>query len=84
MWKIRNRLESLQEREKIAKYQKELKENESSNITKTIRKKLYKYYKCDYCEDEIRLDTKQDERSGGLVTFPHTLTKKRKSRFSTL
>ena len=37
--------------------------------------KLYDFYKCDYCQDEIRLDVKQQERSGGIVEFPHSLTK---------
>lgn len=68
----------LRTRTEIPKYTKELKENENSNIVKTKRIKLYEYYRCDYCGDEIRLDKKQHERSGGIVAFPHTLTKKGK------
>lgn len=66
----------LRTRTEIPKYTKELKENENSNIVKTKRTKLYEYYRCDYCGDEIRLDKKQHKRSGGIVAFPHTLTKK--------
>lgn len=68
----------LRSRKEVPKYIKEQKENETSNVVKISRKKLYEYYKCDYCGDEIRLDKKQHERSGGIVTFPHTLTKKGK------
>lgn len=75
MWKIRNRIDILQQREKIPKYEKTKSRNENSNIVKTERKKLYEYYKCDYCNEEIRLDKKPRERSGGIVIFPHTLTK---------
>lgn len=75
MWKIRSRLKDFQLRKEIPKYEKFKKENEFSNIVKTKREKLYDYYKCDYCKDEIRLDKKRNERSGGIVNFPHTLTK---------
>ena len=76
--KIRNRLEQLQAREKITKYEKIIREEEHSNIIQTKKKKLYDYYKCDYCGDEIRLDIKQAERTGGIVEFPHILTKRGK------
>lgn len=78
MWKIRNRIDELQLRKEITKYEKTETKHESSNVVKTERKKLYNYYKCDYCNEEIRLDIKQSERSGGIVNFPHTLTKRGK------
>lgn len=78
MWKIRNRIDELQRRKEIPKYEKTEYKNETSHVVKTEKKKLYKYYKCDYCSDEIRLDKKKHERSGGIVTLPYTLTKKRK------
>lgn len=73
--KIGNRLEQLQARKEITKYEKIIREEEHSNIIKTKKKKLYDYYKCDYCGDEIRLDIKQSERTGGIVELPHILTK---------
>ena len=63
-------------RNEIPKYVKELRQNEDSNVVKTHKKKLYQYYKCDYCNDEIILNQKMTERSGGIVTFPHILTKR--------
>lgn len=77
MPKILNRLEELQEREKIIKYTKYSQEG-NSNITQNKKKKIYDYYRCDYCNDEINVSAKKDERIGGIVVFPHTLTKRGK------
>ena len=73
--KIKNRLNELQNRFQIPIYEKIEVNNDKSNVIKTDRKKLYKYYKCDYCNDEIIVNKKQEERSGGILELPHTLTK---------
>lgn len=78
MWKIRNRLDKLQFRKEIPIYEKILTKHQDSNVVRTERKKIYKYYICDYCKDEIRLDKRHNERSGGIVDFPQTLTKRGK------
>ncbi len=78
MWKIKNRIDDLQSRTKVPKYEKFETKYKTSNVVRTERKKLYDYYKCDYCGCEIRLDKKPCERSGGLVDFPQTLTKRGK------
>lgn len=80
MWRIRNRLYELQTRKEIPKYEKIKRENEISNVVETKKEKIYDYYICDYCNDEIRLDKKVAERSGGIVNFPDTLTKKGRVR----
>lgn len=72
---IKENITEYKTRKEIKKYIKEHKEHNESNLVNTKKRKLYEYYKCDYCTDEIRLDVKQQERSGGIVTFPHTLTK---------
>lgn len=79
---IINRLEQLQARKEITKHEKIVREEEHSNIIKTKKKKIYDYYKCDYCGDEIRLDIKQAERTGGIVEFPHILTKRGKVKLA--
>lgn len=84
MWKIKDRLDLLQQREEIIKHTKIKKENHDSFIIATKTEKLYDYYECDYCKNEIRLDKKQNERTGGIVIFPHTLTKRRRSKTSAL
>lgn len=57
------------------KYQKMQVEGEKSNTINRKKTKLYDYYICDYCKTEIRLDKKQEERSGGITILPHSLTK---------
>lgn len=72
---IKENITKFQVRKEIPKYIKEIKENTNSNLVKGKILKKYEYWKCDYCNDEIRLDQKQSERSGGIVNLPHTLTK---------
>lgn len=79
---IISRLEELQARKEITKYEKIVREEEHSNVIKTKKKKIYDYYKCDYCGDEIRLDTKQAERTGGIAEIPHILTKRGKVKLA--
>lgn len=72
---ILNKINEIKTRKEIPKYDKFETKNSNSNVVNTEKKKLYKYYKCDYCNDEIRLDKKQHERSGGIVSIPHSITK---------
>ena len=74
MQMIKNRIQEFKDRVEINKFIK-YKCQERSNVIHKNKEKLYEYYKCDYCGEEIRLDVKQEERSGGIVNFPHTLTK---------
>lgn len=62
-------------RKEPEKYAKMQHLEEKNNIVKRKAKKLYDYYICDYCGSEIRLDTKQTERSGGIAVLPNSLTK---------
>lgn len=66
---------TLKYRKEPVKYIKIEEKNNTSNVVNTVKSKLYEYYKCDYCNAEIRLDIKSSERSGGTTTFPHSLTK---------
>lgn len=61
-------------RDKIPKYTREIKEETKSNILKAKVLEKYQYLKCDYCGDEIRLDIKREERTGGTITFKHSVT----------
>lgn len=40
------------------------------------KEKLYKYYKCDYCGEEIKILKKTQEMTGGIAIIPHTVTKR--------
>ena len=62
-------------RKEPQKYTQILVKNETSNVVNSEKTKMYDYYVCDYCKDKIRLDIKKTERSGGIATIPHSLTK---------
>lgn len=66
---------TLKYREGPVKYTKVSEANNKSNVVNFEKVKLYDYYICDYCNDQIKLDKKQHERDGGIATFPHSLTK---------
>ena len=68
-------INTLKYREKPVKHIKILKDSSNSNTVNSNRTKLYEYYTCDLCKDEIRLDLKKDKRTGGTVVLPSTLTK---------
>ena len=68
-------IKELKYRKEPQKYTQMLVKNETSNVVNSERTKMYDYYGCDYCRDKIRLDIKKSERSGGIATIPHTLTR---------
>lgn len=45
-----------------------------NHLTKVQYELDYKYYICDYCGEEIRITPNKDDRTGGLVYFPKSLT----------
>ncbi len=45
-----------------------------AHLTKTEKKKLYDYYICDFCGDEIKIGGKWEDKTGGIVTLPPSLT----------
>lgn len=62
-------------REKPEKHIKLEESSNSSNVVHSKRRRKYEYYRCDYCNTEIRLDIKEwQKRPGGVTTLPHTLT----------
>lgn len=46
----------------------------SSHLSKVKKKKLYKYYICSYCGQEIIVDNNQ----GGIIEIPATVTKNKR------
>ena len=59
-------------RTNIEKHIKYKFENESArHLSKVKKKKIYEYYVCDYCKQEIKINGKE----GGIVELPQTLTK---------
>lgn len=73
MSQILNNYKVYRDRKKIEKYSKYTK---TSHLTKEKKEKMYDYYVCDYCGDEIKILKKKHEMSGGTVKIPYSLTGK--------
>lgn len=58
--------------EKHTKY-KEI-DDIAKHLIRTDKKKLYDYYVCDYCGKEIKIVKRWEEKTGGLITLPDSLT----------
>lgn len=58
------------------KIEKKTKYKDSSHLTNEKKEKLYDYYTCDYCQDEIVILPKRENMTGGMVTIPYSLTGK--------
>ena len=63
-------------RDTIPKYSKMIPKPEGSHLVNHKAEKEYDYYKCDYCGDEIKILKKRQEMAGGVVTMPHTVTRR--------
>lgn len=78
MAKITSRLQYFKVRFKpnlLQKYE-EPKDESGSHLTRKEKpKKLYDYYICDYCGEEIKNEDKWENKNGGIVKIPQTLSK---------
>lgn len=66
-----NWLLSREKPEKKTKY--EITDPGAAHLIKVQKKKLYDYYVCDYCGDEIKINDKWENRTGGIITLPKSL-----------
>lgn len=75
--KIANRLNELKLRGKpkaTTKYE-QTKDDLGRHLTKKEKpKKLYEYYICDYCNEEIRIANKWENEEGGVCKIPQSLS----------
>lgn len=72
-------LYKLEDRKKIPIYTKwKPKPKEARHLVKYKDEKDYDYYKCDYCNSEIKIlkGVKRYEMLGGIAILPGTLTKR--------
>lgn len=76
MMKIVNRLSFFKSRGKPTKNIKyEQKNGLGNHLTKKEKpKKLYEYYVCDYCGEEIKIESKWENKTGGICKIPQTLS----------
>lgn len=57
------------------KPERQIKYAEGNRLTKEKKEKLYDYYICDYCGSEIKIEDKWENKQGGLLKIPQTLSK---------
>lgn len=72
-------LYKLEDRKKIQIYTKyKPKPKEGKHLVKYKDEKDYDYYKCDYCNSEIKIfkGVKRNDMLGGTVILPSSLTKR--------
>lgn len=62
-------------RKELPQYKRVCRFGEKNNTINRKIQKQYDYYICDYCAEEIKINVKHDEKNGGIVIFPHSLTK---------
>ena len=48
------------------------------HLVKAQIKEKYKYYVCDYCRGDIRIEKEWAKRTGGIFELPHSMTKRGK------
>ena len=77
---IKNRLTELENRGAPAVFVKIIKDDDGigSHLVNKSIKNRYKYYKCDYCGEEIKLEKDWTKQSGGTFELPHSMTKRGK------
>ncbi|MBP3463819.1 MAG: hypothetical protein J6K45_05000 [Clostridia bacterium] len=56
------------------KIEKKTKYKGNDHLNNKNKEKLYDYYTCDYCKDEIVILPKRENMTGGIVTIPYSLT----------
>ena len=72
--KIANNISFYKAREKPQKQSKYEEQVGVKHLTKENTNILYEYYVCDYCKEEIKVTKKWEEKTGGVVKLPKTLT----------
>lgn len=72
-----NKIYELASRKEIPLYTKmKPKPEEGRHLIKYKNEKDYDYYICDYCNKEIKILTKKQEMTGGIIELSHLVTKK--------
>ena len=63
-------------RQNIPIYEKMKPTPSGGNVVNYKKEKLYDYYICDCCGEEIKILKQKHEMTGGIVIMPYTVTKK--------
>lgn len=72
----KNKMSTWADRREPVKNKKLKPKPDASHLVNYKKVKLYDYYLCDYCGEEIKILEKKQEMTGGTATIPHTVTKR--------
>lgn len=72
-----NELTARKQIEEHTKYTEKKTKNHLSNDKNYRKEVLYKFYICDYCGSEIKIEKEKSEMSGGIWEVPNTLSKRK-------
>lgn len=67
-------LNEIKNRKEVPIYHKYKYFNEKSNVVNNEKEKIYDYYLCDYCGEEIKILKKESEMDGGKIVFKNIIT----------
>ena len=62
-------------RKEPVKYSKMQHFEEKNNVVNRKCKKIYNYYICDFCGEEIKINVNHQDDEGGIAVLPNSLTK---------
>ncbi len=62
------------QRTEIIKHKKYKPKPEAAHLVRYKPKLEYEYYICDYCKQEIKIEKKWKNKTGGIIVLPATIT----------
>lgn len=75
--RVKDRISELQDRGEPIVNIKIIREDDNlgAHLVNRKIKEKYKYYRCDYCGEEIKISDKWDEKTGSKIVIPSSITK---------
>lgn len=79
---IKTKINYLSERTEIIKHKKFKPKPECTHLVKYKPELDYEYYICDYCGQEIRVENKWENKTGGITQLPNSITNRGKIKIA--
>lgn len=79
---IRQKINYLAERTEIIKHKKFKPKPECTHLVKYKPELDYEYYICDYCGQEIKIEGKWENKTGGIADLPNSITNRGKIKIA--
>lgn len=79
---IKTKINYLSERTEIIKHKKFKPKPECTHLVKYKPELDYEYYICDYCGQEIRVENKWENKTGGITELQNSITNRGKVKIA--